>query len=351
MKTRMLLPLLAAVACSEPKAATINAPKTKPIAVSTVAVTDEEVPSTLVVAGTLKPNQESDLAANAQGRVTRTMVERGSFVARGEAIAQLDVRIASLTAEEAQANVDTAHTQKAAAQAECTRYDRLFQRGIITQQEYDRQTTSCKTANSSTAAAETHVELARQTLADGTVRAPFPGMVAERYVSAGEYVMPSTRVAHLVDLDPLRLEMTIPEQNMGAIHPNLQVHFQVAAFPNRTFTGVVRYIGPSVRATTRDLVFEALVPNKDRLLRPGLFATASLSAGTQRLPVVRRSAIKQDGDTARAFVVVHNHVEERLVQLGAEHGTDGVAILKGLNAGETVVDQPSAQITDGVEVK
>jgi RND family efflux transporter MFP subunit len=348
MRTLFLLML---VGCTQPGAKEqAQKPKAAPIAVETVAVIEQEMPNTLLLAGTLKANQESDLAANASGRVTRTMVERGSYVRADQAVAQLDVRIASLSASQAEANVETARTQKAAAQNECARYDRLFQRGIITQQEYDRQTTSCKTATSSTAAAEAQVDLAKETLNNGTVRAPFPGLVSERYVSVGEYVMPSTRVAHIVDIDPLRLELTMPEQSMGAVRQGLKVEFQVGAFPDRVFSGTVHYIGPAVRATTRDLVFEALVPNKDKLLRPGLFATARLDAGVQKLPVVPKSALKPDGDTVRAFAVVDKHVEERLVQTGPAQN-DLIAILKGVSAGERVVAHPNEQISDGVEVR
>ena len=348
----MVLPVIALLGCSSPKEqkAAEHAAKPKPIAVQTVQVVEREVPNTLVLAGTLKANQESDLAANASGRVMRTMVERGSYVGREQAVAQLDVRIASLSANEAEANVETSRTQRAAAQAECARYQQLLEKGAISTQEFDRQTTACKTATSSTAAAETHVALAKETLSNGTVRAPFPGLVSERYVSVGEYVMPSTKVAHIVDIDPLRLELTIPEQSMGAVRQGLKVDFQVAAFPDRTFSGVVHYIGPSVRATTRDLVFEAVVPNKDKLLRPGLFATAHLDAGTQKLPVVPQSALKQDGESTRAFAVIDKHVEERLVQLGPVQG-DVVAILKGLGVGERVVARPSDQISDGTEVE
>jgi RND family efflux transporter MFP subunit len=350
MKLQWLLPTLALLGCAQSTAEKTERPKAKPVRVDTVAVVEREVPNTLLLAGTLKANQESDLAANASGRVMRTMVERGSYVAHNQPVAQLDIKIASLSATEAEANVETARTQKEAAQTECTRYERLFARGIITQQEYDRQTTNCKTMVSSAAAAETHVELAKETLSNGTVRAPFAGLVSERYVSVGEYVMPSTKVAHIVDIDPLRLELTIPEQSMGAVRQGLKVEFQVGAFPDRSFTGVVHYIGPSVRATTRDLVFEALVPNKDKLLRPGLFATAHLDAGMQKVPVVPRSALKEDGDTTRAFAVVAKHVEERLVQVGPISG-DQIAILKGLSPGDRLVAHPSDQISDGTEVE
>jgi RND family efflux transporter MFP subunit len=324
--------------------------KQKPIAAPTVVVGERELPNTLLLAGSLKANQESDLAANASGRVVRTMVERGSYVKNGQPLAQLDIRVATLSASEAEANVETARTQKSAAEEECTRYQRLFERGAITQQEYDRQTTSCKTATSSTAAAETRAALAKQTLSDGTVRAPFPGLISERYVSVGEYVMPSTKVAHVVDIDPLRLELTIPEQNMSAVREGQQVMFQVGAFPDRTFNGVVHYIGPAVRATTRDLVFEAMVQNKDKLLRPGLFATAQLDVGKQKLPVVPKTALKTDGDTTRLYAVVEKHVEERIVQLGPTQG-DVVGIIKGVSTGEHVIAKPTDQIADGVEVE
>ena len=344
-----LLPLLGG--CNQQQAASSEMrSKQKPIAAPTVVVAERELPNTLLLAGSLKANQESEVAANASGRVLRTMVERGSYVRSGQALAQLDVRVATLSAGEAEANFETARTQKSAAEQECARFRQLLERGAITAQEFDRQTTTCKTAISSTAAAEQRAALAKQTLADGTVRAPFPGLVSERYVSVGEYVSPSTKVAHVVDIDPLRLELTIPEQNMGAVKEGQQVMFQVGAFPDRTFTGVVHYIGPAVRATTRDLVFEAMVSNRDKLLRPGLFATAQLDVGKQKLPVVPKTAVKMDGDTTRLYAVIDKHAEERIVQLGAAQG-DLIGVLKGVSAGERVIVKPTEQITDGVEVE
>jgi membrane fusion protein, multidrug efflux system len=343
------LPLAGACNQQQANSAEVRA-RPKPIAAPTAVVGDQELPSTLLLAGTLKANQESELAANATGRVLRTMIERGSYVRVGQALAQLDVRVATLSATEAEANFETARSQKGQAEEDCARFAKLFERGAITQQEYDRQTTACKTASSSTTAAETRATLAKQTLSDGTVRAPFPGLVSERYVSVGEYVMPSTKVAHVVDIDPLRLELTIPEQNMSAVKEGQEVVFQVGAFPDRSFSGVVHYIGPAVRATTRDLVFEALVQNKEKLLRPGLFATAQLDVGKRKLPVVPKTALKVDGDTTRLYAVVEKHAEERIVQVGPTQG-DLVGILAGVTAGERIIVKPTEQIADGVEVE
>lgn len=339
-----------AFACHPSAHGTETRAKAKAVAATPVEVGEAELPNTLLLTGTLKANQESDVAANATGRVLRTMVERGSYVKSGQPVAQLDMRTARLSESEALANMETARTQKAAAQDECARYQRLFEQGAITQQELTRQSTSCKTTASSAVAAETRAQLAAQTLADATVRAPFPGLVAERFVSVGEYVMPSTKVAHIVDIDPLRLEMTIPEQHMGAIHEGQVVEFQVAAFPDRTFRGAVSYIGPSVRAATRDLVFEATVANKDKTLRPGLFATATVHAGKQQLPIVPKTAVRTDGETARIFAIVDGRAEERVVQIGPEQG-ETVAILQGVKKGERVVAKPTDDVTDGVEVQ
>jgi RND family efflux transporter MFP subunit len=278
------------------------------------------------------------------------MVERGSYVAKGAPIAQLDVRSATLSAAEADANLETSRTQRAQAEADCARFARLLEKGAISQAEFDRQTSACKTSITTAAAAGSRAELAKQTLGDATIRAPFPGLVAERYVSVGEYVRADSKVAHLIDIDPLRLELTLPEKNLGAVSKGQHVQFEVAAFPKQSFSGVVHYIGPAVRAATRDLVFEAVVDNKDKLLRPGLFATARLDAGTQKVAVVPKAALRQDGETFRVFAVVNQHIEERVVQTGPTVG-DGIAIFKGVVAGDKIVEHPTEAIVDGLDVE
>ncbi len=346
----LLLALVACAACgARAESVAAAAVKAAPVHVDTVLVADRQMPKTVLLAGSLKAFEESDLAANANGRVQRTMVERGSLVAKGAAIAQLDARFSALAATEAKANLEAASEQKKIAQNDCERFTRLFKKGTIAQQEYDRVMSICKTSAESADAAAARAEQALQMVGDATVRAPFAGLIAERYVSAGEYVRADSRVVHLVDLDPLRLELTIPEADIAAVKEGQSVTFQVDAFPGESFTGTVRYIGPAVRATTRDLVFEALVPNVDRRLKPGLFASAQLIIGTQALPVVPLSALRHDGDSWRAFVVVDKELEERVVQLGPSDG-DQVAVLIGLSSGDHLLAHPTDKTADGLAV-
>lgn len=345
-----LLPALLAACARPPAAAGQGGAGTATAPVQTVVATEEPVIRTLAVTGTLRANQDSDVAANVSGRVTRTFVERGTRLAENRPLVELDLRRSALDADEARANLEAAKAEKTRADGDCQRNQRLFEKGAITQQELERTTAECLTTAESLAAAESRARRANDAVADGVVRTPFAGIVSERFVNVGEYVQPGTKVAHVVQLDPLRLELTLPEAHVGAIRQGLAVEFEVAALPGRTFRGTVAYVSPSLRVSTRDLVFEAVVPNADGALKAGMFASARIATGTERLPVVPRSALRDDGETVRAFVVKDGRIEERVVQPGAALG-DRTAIRAGVAAGEQLVVQPASTISDGMAVR
>ncbi len=114
---------------------------------------------------------------------------------------------------------------------------------------------------------------------DTTIRAPFDGWVAEKLVAVGEQIssgMQATKVVTLVRIDPLRLSLTVPQQDIGRMRPGQTVRFRVDSFPDRVFEARVRFIAPVVANDTRSMVVEAVAPNPDGALRPGVFATAEL---------------------------------------------------------------------------
>jgi membrane fusion protein (multidrug efflux system) len=112
----------------------------------------------------------------------------------------------------------------------------------------------------------------------------------------------------------------------------------------------VAYVAPNLRSSTRDLVFEAAVQNPDGALKPGMFASARLTLGTVQLPAVPRTALREDGQTSRAFVVKDGRVEERVVERAATLG-DRVAIRAGLTAGDRVLAQVTPNVSDGMAVR
>lgn len=317
---------------------------------ATTEVTEREVPKRLTVSGTLLGNRQSDVAADVSGRVVETTVERGAFVAQGALLARLDARGAALSQSEASAQVATVRVERNTARLECERAERLYAANAISRAELDRTRASCESSDHSEKAAVARRLMAEKDLGDRGIRAPFAGMVVERDVSVGEYVTPGHRVATVVELDPLRLELTVPEIASTAVDLGSRVEFKLKAFPDQRFSGEVRYIGPVLRRATRDLVVEAIVKNPEHRLRPGMFAEAELSIGVQKLPVIPKTALVGAEPSLRVFVVHRSVVEERVVFAGSET-SDGIAILKGLRARERVVTRPTAEVKDGVRIR
>jgi len=320
------------------------------VSVQTEPVIVSDVPRTLRLSGTLRGDREVDLAANATGRVLATAVERGERVLPNQVIAKLDVRAASLSETEAKAQAASARAQQEQAANECERYEKLKQKAAITDLEYLQKMTQCRTLPLSAEAATARAALAAQNVGDGVIRAPFAGIVAERFVEVGQFVRQDTRVVSLVSADPIRLQLSVPEAEVANVREGGAVTFLVSAYPERRFTGTIRFVSGVVRATTRDLVVEALVPNGDRALLPGMFADAELTVGQRRLPTVPKEAIFTRDDEAHVFVVVAQRLEERVLALGPEVG-DRVAVVRGASDGERVATAQLDSLKNGQRLK
>lgn len=345
----VILALAASVACSTSSASSTSPDSGSPavVSVATAPVTARPVSQYLPLTGQLKSGRETDLAANAMGRVTSTRVERGAQVKAGDVLATLDVRAAALSASEAKAHAENAATTAASAKLECDRVRALVASGALGQAELDRVEAQCKASEHAVSAAQARSSLAAQNVGDGVIRAPFAGVVAERYVDVGEYVRHDSKVVTLVDLAALRLEITVPETHIAAVRAGAKVTFSVAGYPGKSFFGTLRFVGASVRNTTRDVVAEATVDDTEgAVLRPGMFASVRLETGEQPTPVVPKSAITNRDGRSTAFVVVKGRVEQRVVQTTETLGEE-VAVVRGVAEGERVVVAPPESLRNG----
>jgi membrane fusion protein (multidrug efflux system) len=240
----------------------------------------------------------------------------------------------------------------------------LLDQRVVSQAEFDLRRTQMEAARQqyksarnvaaqqyqALQAARARVALARKALADTVVRAPFSGLVAERLVSVGDYVTGGTKVAVVVRVDRLRVQLTIPEQFVAAVSAGQPVSFEVDAYPGRRFVGHVRYVSPALESNQRALTVEAVVPNPSRELKPGLFATARVEL-PQRTPglLVPSTAVRTSAGTSRVFVVSGNRAEERIVTVG-QPVESSVEITSGLAKGERVATKNIAQLVDGAPV-
>jgi membrane fusion protein (multidrug efflux system) len=322
-----------------------------PIAVKQAEAQTLKVPRTLVLSGSLIGSEEAKVAAGAAGKVVQTFVERGSVVRKGAVLVKLDARALGAQAQEAAAQAESAKTQEAQAKLDCARTEQMLAKGAISKADYDKAHTACESTKWSVSAAEARKTLTAEALHDTEIKAPFSGMVIERFVTAGEYVRVDSPVVSLVDVDALRVELTVPEADVVSIKRGMGVDFHTAANDNGpAYHGTIRYIGPSVRAQTRDAIVEAAIENPGHDLRPGMFVTAKLALGEQSLPAVPASAVRADGNLRHVFTVTEGRLEDHLVQVD-EARAGLVPVVNGIKSGDRVVVDVTAEMRDGAKVQ
>jgi len=341
------LPFVAA--CNKATATEQGPPKVAPVEVTTEAVSPVDTPRSLRLTGTLRGARETDLAANVAGRVLTLGVERGQTIAKNALIAQVDVRAAALQLAEAKLAVQNSKLQETINQADCARYEQLKAGGAVTDLEYDQVTAKCKTAPLNREAAEARQSIAAKNVGDGAIRAPFAGVVTERFVEVGEYVQASSRVVAIAEVNELKLEFSLPEQNFPSAKLGAAVSFHVAAYPSDRFEGKVARVSGAVRET-RDVLVEALVQNPDRKLLPGMFAEVELAIGSEALPSVPKSATFESNGKLNVLVVKDGLLEQRVLQAAPAVG-DRIPVRRGVGVGENVVKNYAPALKNGQPVK
>ena len=379
---------LGVAACSAGDAKATEQAAPASVAVSATAAVEQPIARFIRATGTLMAEDQASVAAETAGRIVSTPIERGSRVAEGGELARVVATETNAQLKEAEANaaqiearlgltpdarfdanavpeVQTARASYELAQGEFTRIKALLDERVVSQSEYDQRRTQMEATRQqyeaakngaaqqyqSLQAARARVALATKAVADTVVRSPFSGVVAERLVSAGDYVTKGMKVAIVVRVNPLRVVLTIPEQFVSVVGAGQTVSFDVDAYPGRRFEGTVKYISPALQADRRALTVEAVVPNPGGELKPGLFATARLEQPSKTPGIlVPSTAVQTTSGTSRVFVLSGDHVEERIVTTGQAVG-ELVEITKGLASGERVATTNVGKLSDGIKVK
>jgi membrane fusion protein (multidrug efflux system) len=262
---------------------------------------------------------------------------------------RLDVRTQALGAREAQANVATARAQRQLAEEECKRAQALLDKGAITRSEYDRESTQCTSALQQVAAAEARAAMVQKSMADGIVRAPFEGVISEKNVTPGDWVQPGRPLFTLVDDDPLKIELSVPEAAVRAVKLEQRVVLTAVAQPGKTYNATVTRMGAEIGAQ-RSLIVEATL-DKGSDLVPGMFAEAKVTVGQEPRIVLPETAVVKRGKTWHAFVIVKGEAQDQIVQLGPKPGAGQVALQQGMvKKGDKVVAKVTEQVVDGTRV-
>jgi membrane fusion protein (multidrug efflux system) len=253
----------------KPLAAALSAPKTE----ADAAPAREEV---LLATGEFVPLVRSELVARVTGRVAKVLVDEGARVTEGQPMLTLETDYLRLDVARTEAEVARAAAVLAEAESDFARKKELVGRESVAQAAFDRSRAAFEGARASRLAAQAGLDLARQRLADAVLTAPIDGVVLERRIDVGERLSEGTVTFVVVQTAPLKLRFRVPERYLGTASRGAKVRVTVDPYPGETFDGTVAVVVPALDPASRTFAVEALFPNRDGRLRPGLFARVEL---------------------------------------------------------------------------
>ncbi len=406
---------LLSVSCgTKPNSVSAAVPQYIPVSIA-IAQT-RNIPAAFEETGSFVAEETSDIAPPVAGRILSTPVDVGAFVHQGQVICELDHRDAQLKLQQAKAlleeatasvrqaqsrigltsgsfdpnkvpevaaaraNYESAQAQAKLAAADSQRYANLVTTGDVSRSAFEKAHTQQETAEAQENGARQQFEgalnTARQSfqiisgsqatldsvkaqlaqsekgLADTTIRAPFDGYVTARPVAAGEYVALTAKIATIVRIGTLKLQLQTPEQRAARAKIGMTVVARVSAYPDRDFTGKVSAINPSVDPNSRVFILEARFPNSDNSLRPGMFSTARvLLPGGEDAVFIPRSAVVRDKttDSFQVYVIQNGKARLRVVLPGEVNG-DRIRMVSGIAPGDFVATSNQAALYDGAPV-
>ncbi|MBW4048525.1 MAG: efflux RND transporter periplasmic adaptor subunit [Proteobacteria bacterium] len=314
-----------------------------PQTVSTTVARESSWQPTVEALGNLRASQEATLSAEVSGLVTAIDFDSGQKVHAGQPLVELNPSPlkAQLAQLEAQAALAELNLKRDAAQLKVQ---------AVSQAVVDTDAAALKSAQAQVAAQ-------KALIAQKTISAPFSGQLGIRQVNLGQYLAPGTATVTLQRLDPMEIDFTVPQNQIDLIHLGMKAQVETSAAPGKAYEATVTAIEPQVDTATRNLKVRARLPNPNGTLLPGLFATVRVSEGQPRDYItLPNAAVSYNPYGATVFVVKTQGkgpdgkpafvAEQRFITTGPTRG-DQVAVLKGVQSGETVVTAGQLKLRNG----
>ena len=320
-------------------------PAPPPATVTSAIARFEDWQPQIQAVGTLKPVRGADLSMEVAGIVVQVNFDSGGDVPAGQLLIKLrdDDDVAKLRTLEASRDLWQANFARDQAQ---------LQRQLISQAQFDITASNLK-------ALEAQINEQAAIVAKKTLRAPFAGHLGIRNVNVGQYIGPGTVVATLQALDPIFFDFFLPQQVLDQIKVGQPITLKVDTYPDMSFTGKLTTIDPKVDTATRNVAVRATIPNADRKLLPGMYATANITSGEmERYITLPQTAItfnpygsmvyllqKETGPDGKEMLVA----KQTVVTTGDTRG-DQIAVLTGLKEGDEVVTSGQLKLQNGAHV-
>jgi len=356
----ILLALAFAAGCTstpapeqDPKATTAATQAASAVEVVTAVSEQRDVPTVVRATGTFMADEISDITPLVPGTIIATPVKVGDFVKAGQVVLRLDDRDARIRLKQVEAALQQAEAEALRARTEMQRNADLAKSGDISRSAYDRLTAQVAIADAGVAQSKAMLSAAEKAVEDTVVKAPFGGHISSRPVAVGEYVTTSVKSVTLVRIQPIKLNLQVPESDAARLKNGMVVQADVPAFAGTPFLGRVAALNVALDPNSRAMTVEAAFPNEGSKLSPGMFGSAQIRLpATEKAVFVPRSAIVAvaNGESSAVYEVADGKARVHVVQVGEEQN-GAVRIISGLEPGATIATTNLERLFDGAMVR
>jgi len=333
----LLVILFLHMAFAVPAFAQGGPPGGRAVSVETAEVQATEIHSSVKAVGTLLAEASATLRSEIPGQIMVMHFEEGQRLKKGDKLFSLEATVLEAEVNEARANADR-------SEAAYKRAQEMYEKKLVSATDYD------------TARANHNVDVARllssrAVLSKTVIRAPFDGFAGLRQINIGDYATVGQELVDVVQLDPLRVDFSVPETLLSKVSPGLSIEVMADAYPGEVFEGRITAVAPKSDVQGHNIEVRANLPNRELKLRPGLFVNVNIFLGAKAdAIVIPEQAIWPIGQQKTVYVIVDGKAERRNVTLG-ERQPGSVEILSGLNVGEVVVTAGQMKLYDGADVR
>ncbi len=304
------------------------------------------------VSGAISPEREAMVRAQVGGSVLQAYADQGQAVRTGQTLARIEGGGLQDSYLSARAGVTAANNNADIARRDLERSEKLLAAGAIAERDIEQARRGTIAANAALADARARLAIAQKQVGNTVITAPISGIVSERPISAGDVVQPGAHLFTVVDPSSMRLEGSVPAEQLAQVRVGAPVTFTVNGYPGRTFSGRVTRVNPTADPATRQVRVVISIPNAEGRLVGGLFATGRLASESHNGLLVPASAVDSRSNIPAVFRIKGGKVERVPVQLGLrDDAAERVEIASGVQAGDTLLLGAAQGITPGTIVK
>ncbi len=309
----------------------------------------------LALPGDVRAFEETKIYARADGYLLKWNSDIGAKVEAGQVLAEIDTPELDQELNQSRAALAQAQANLVLARSSAERWQRLLKDRAVSHQEVDEKTSALAAREADVKAAEAAVARLEKLSSFKEVRAPFAGTITRRHVDTGALIRAGGNASALFDLaqtDTLRVQVNVPQAYLRDIAIGSTVAIAVAEYPGRAFPGKVLRTSGAFDATTRTMLTEIEVPNRNGELFPGIHVDVQLTLAQANPPIVvpARAVIIRGEGLQVAEVDDANAIRLQKVQAGRDLGRT-VEIVSGLSDGARIVTNPTDTLVEGMPVR